>query len=259
MSEILRNIKPSHIKQLVEERTPGFKHWLKDWKKNLDKNKSRITKPIFWREMVHARLTSQNPVGPRSPVGIFVGTSPFPLRYERVRSKRNVEDFIAEKVEQARIGKYKRTGVDLATNLAWLEKGDGWKQALDECNRLTKLPATTDEKKRKRTERAVANYIEDTFSAPRSRGRGRGFGPKQSRNLLQLLGLTRYETPIDIRVMNWLNQYLPPDAQLTSGMLSRRKRYESILDDIQELCRKAKEYPRVFDAAFFLDADRSDG
>jgi hypothetical protein len=36
----------------------------------------------------------------------------------------------------------------------------------------------------------VAGYIQETFE---------GFGPKQSRNLLQALGLTRYEIPIDIR------------------------------------------------------------
>ena len=248
MSEILRYIKPSHIKQVVkeqEERTPRFKPWLKDWKKNLDRRRPRITKQVFWREMVHARLTSQNKV---ELVQEFMKIRPFPLACERLLSEHDVKDFIAKQVRQAKLRFPNNTGRDLACNFAWLEKGDGWSQALDECKRLTRLPATTDEKERQRTEREVAHSIDDMF---------KGFGPKQSRNLLQMLRLTRYETPIDSRVMKWLNQYLPPDAHLTSGMLSCRKRYESILDDIQELCRKAKEYPRVFDMAVFSAMGRS--
>ncbi len=249
MSEILQYIKHRHIKQVVkeQERTQYFKTLTKDWKKNLDRKKRPITKPVFWREMVHARLTSQTKV---ERVEDFMKSGSFLLDYEKVRSERDVEDLIAETVRRAKIRFPQKTAEHLACNLAWLEEGDGWKQARDKCNRLTKLPATTDEKERQETEREVANYVRRTF---------KGFGPKQSRNLLQMLRLTRYETPIDSRVMNWLNQYLPPHAQLTSRVLSNSKRYESILDDIQQLCREAKEYPRVFDAAVFSVMDRSDG
>ena len=258
MSKILRYIKPSHIKQVVkgQKGKPVFEALTKDWKKNLDKRKRPITKEVFWCKMVHARLTSQNKA---ELVQEFMEIKPFLLTYESVRSERDVEDFIAETVQRKRIGKYKRIGEDLATNLAWLEKGDGWKQALDGCNRLTKLTATTDEKERQKIERAVANYIEDTFSARRNQGHGRGFGPKQSRNLPQMLGLTRYETPIDSRVRNWLNRHLPPDARLDRRILSNRKRYECLLDDIQKLCRKAQIYPRIFDAAVVSAMDRSNG
>ena len=55
---------------------------------------------------------------------------------------------------------------------------------LAQCSRLIG-PETPRE-----TEAEVADYINDTF---------RGFGPKQSRNILQELGLTRYEIPIDNR------------------------------------------------------------
>ena len=81
-----------------------------------------------------------------------------------------------------------------------------------------RLPAETDEKERRKTERAVANYIEDTF---------KGFGPKQSRNLLQMLGLTRYEIPIDSRLITWLNPCLSPVA-LTSPLLGDRAFYEFV-------------------------------
>lgn len=246
MSEILQHITSRHIKKVVREQkgTPVFEALTKGWERNLDKDKSRITEPVFWSKMVRARLTTQTPVG---VVRRFVQLPRFPLAYETVQSKRNVEHFIDQITKEHGFWLHRRIADDLATNLARLEKADGWKNVLRECNRLNKLTAAT-EKKRKETERAVANYIADTF---------KGFGPKQSRNLLQMLGLTRYETPIDSRVMKWLNQYLPTPAQLDPRELSGRKRYERILDDIQELCRKVKVYPRVFDAAVFSAMDRS--
>lgn len=104
-----------------------------------------------------------------------------------------------------------------------------------------RLPAETDEKERRKTERAVANYIEDTF---------KGFGPKQSRNLLQMLGLTQYEIPIDSRLSTWLNPCLSPVA-LTSPLLGDRAFYEFVQAGIQELCRQAGTVPCLFDASVF--------
>ena len=240
MSEILRHIKLRHIKQVVKAQAGkrDFEKQLKDWGKNRNKKK------IFWYEMVHARLTTRAKV---DLVQEFMKVSPFPLAYETVRSKgpkRNVERFIDRVTKKHGFWLHKDIADNLAVNFERLEEGE-WPTALRECNRLIKR--LSGEAERQETERAVANYLRDTF---------KGFGPKQSRNLLQMLGLTRYETPIDSRVMNWLNQYLPGDARLTSGMLSRRERYESILDDIQELCRRAKIEPRIFDAAFFSVKDK---
>src|SRR3712207_8726784 len=47
----------------------------------------------------------------------------------------------------------------------------------------------------------------------------KGFGPKQSRNLLQGLGLTRYEIPIDIRITRWFNDR---SEEHTSELQSRQ-------------------------------------
>ena len=227
---------------------------VKDRQRNLVSQKSKVSPEAFWCHMVKARLTTQNRVGPGTPVGIFVRKSPFPLSYERIRSKRNIERFIAETVEQAKIGKFNNIARDLAVNWSSLKSGE-WERALHECNRLTKLPAETDEKERKRTERAVANYIEDTFSARISKGRGKGFGPKQSRNLLQMLGLTQYEIPIDSRLSTWLNPCLSPVA-LTSPLLGDRAFYEFVLDGIQALCRRAGAVPCLVDASVFAAMER---
>ena len=60
-------------------------------------------------------------------------------------------------------------------------------------------------------ERAAAHSLDATLI---------GIGPKQARNLLQMLGLTRFEIPLDSRVMKWLSDFgmpLPLDSDLLSS------------------------------------------
>ncbi|MEY9595889.1 hypothetical protein AB7M74_011300 [Bradyrhizobium japonicum] len=92
----------------------------------------------------------------------------------------------------------------------------------------------------------MARYIQDTFS---------GFGPKQSRNLLQSLWLTRYEIPIDSRVIDWLNEEFQFPVRLSSEALSDINYYIFVSDGIQELCEKSGVIPCVFDAAIFALKD----
>ena len=243
MLEIKWNIKRSdikYVKNLIKDQAGSAR--VKSRKKNLTRSKSSIDEGVFWRSMAVARLTAQNPVGSGSRVDRLAKTTPFPLAYEIVCLKRrNLEDFIAETIRNAGIGKYKRSARDLTTNLRFLEEEKGWEQTLNEVNRLiepiTSIAAT------KKKEREVARYIAKMFQ---------GFGPKQSRNLLQMLGLIRYETPIDSRVMKWLNKYiLPGHAKLHSDMLADKEFYEFVLDGIQDLCEQAEIYPCIFDAAVF--------
>lgn len=206
--------------------------------KNLFPHKPAVRKAVFWSHMVRARLTTQNRVGPGSPVTTFAATTPFPLAYASLRSKRTMEHFIAETVRQAGIGKFNQIAHDLAVNWHRLKSGE-WERALQECNRLTTLVEMAEE-------RRVATYIDETF---------RGFAPKQARNLLQQLGLTRYEIPIDGRLSRWLNPCLSPVA-LTSTLLDDRAFYVFVLDGIQELCRRSGTVPCLFDAAVIAAMER---
>jgi hypothetical protein len=83
-----------------------------------------------------------------------------------------------------------------------------------------------------------------------------GIGPKQSRNLLQMLGLSRYEVPLDSRVTKWLNSFGFP-VRLTAVGLSDEAYYEFISDGFQELCRSAEVLPCLLDAAIFVSFDKS--
>ncbi len=228
----------ARVQEVLESQAqaPLFQQLATERAKNLAAKKPDVRKEDFWREMVLARLTTQNKVGPGSPVDKLGRESPFPLAYEIVRPKRGKEGFIRETVRAHGIGKYKQSARDLTYNLQYLEKEKGWQNVLPKCNQLTRLVSAKEE-------RRVAQEIAQVF---------KGFGPKQSRNLLQLLGLTRYEIPLDSRVIKWLNQSLPHGhAKLHAGMLTNQEFYEFVLDGIQELCEKAETPPCLFDAAVF--------
>ncbi len=92
---------------------------------------------------------------------------------------------------------------------------------------------------------ALYTDIDDKFS---------GFGPKQSRNFLQWLGLTRYEIPIGSRVVKWLKDFGFPGA-LSADALSDKDYYHFVSDGIQELCRASDIYPCLLDAAIFIRLD----
>lgn len=83
----------------------------------------------------------------------------------------------------------------------------------------------------------------------------KGFGPKQSRNLLQWLGLTKYEIPLDSRITKWLNEFGFP-VRLSAGALSDRNYYNFVSDGVQALCAQSDIYPCVLDAAIFTSYDQ---
>ena len=82
----------------------------------------------------------------------------------------------------------------------------------------------------------------------------KGFGPKQSRNLLQSMGITKYEIPIDSRITKWLNNFGFP-IKLSATALSDRNYYNFVMDGIINLCEKANILPCVFDAVIFSSYD----
>ena len=95
-------------------------------------------------------------------------------------------------------------------------------------------------------EREVADFIDARF---------KGFGPKQSRNLLQSLGLTRYEIPIDSRITKWLNRFGFP-VKLSAEALSDSNYYRFVSEGFQRLCAESETYPCVLDAAIFASYDK---
>jgi hypothetical protein len=130
-----------------------------------------------------------------------------------------------------------RIGKELAANLIRLEDGL-WHEVLGRLNSLRPLAIPEEE-------REAAEFLDDALV---------GLGPKQSRNLLQGLALTRYEIPIDSRLTRWLNEFGFP-FHLSAPGLSDRHYYALVSQGIQKLCAAAKIMPCVLDAAVFASFD----
>ena len=113
-----------------------------------------------------------------------------------------------------------------------------WFQRLAEQRGRHPLPKDT------KLEREAARYAAINLQ---------GIGPKQSRNLWQWLGLTRYETPLDSRVVNWINENL--SIKVEYERLYDDAYYDSVMDYVQQLCSAAGVLPCVWDAAAFDNSD----
>jgi len=131
----------------------------------------------------------------------------------------------------------KSIGQEANANLGYLESG-GW-QAISELLEGVRLHPSPE------TERKAARFIDEHC---------KGFGPKQSRNLLQGLGLSRFEIPIDSRIAKWLNEFGFP-MKLTANALSDQSYFELVSDGFQRLAEACGIAPCVLDAAIFSSFD----
>jgi hypothetical protein len=203
--------------------------------RNLAKKKDPVTKERLWRSIVCMRLTTQARSGPKGKLASFQQMDPFPLGYNALFKQRSLEAFIVKVLRSYGVGRHPTIiSEQLAANFRRLEKGE-WTRAIDQCNRLTK-------KVERRVEAEVADYIAEILD---------GFGPKQSRNVLQALGLTRFEIPIDSRVTDWLNKELNFPFQVSSTALGDKGYYGLVSDAICRLCEKCGMFPCVLDASIF--------
>ncbi len=206
---------------------------------NLTDVKPPITREAFWSGLYACLLTTQQRSGPTSPVTKFLLRKPSPLRLSVCESQDNLPTYVTRVLTKS--GGLRRTtiiGKELQANLPMLQ-GEGWKEVWQHLEAV-RLEQTVG------VERAGANFIKERF---------RGFGPKQSRNLLQCLGLNRYEIPLDSRVTKWLQAFGFPIG-LSAAILGDIQYYEFVLDAVQELCRKAEVFPCLLDAAIFASFDK---
>ena len=90
-------------------------------------------------------------------------------------------------------------------------------------------------------ERETAALFSATFN---------GIGPKQSRNLIQWIGLSRYVVPLDSRFTRHLKAIGFP-VPVSAPALQDEACYRFIEDGVQQLAKTAGVYPCVYDASVF--------
>ena len=201
---------------------------------NLAADKPATTREAFWFQMVNGQLTSAQTSGPKSHVGRFIRVKPFPLAFKTVKAARDVEAYCRKAITGAGgIRFHNNIAERLAANLAKLEAGT-WNRTLAQCDRLR-------QECDHQLESEIAQYLDDEFA---------GIGPKQARNMLQGLGLTRYETPLDSRVSEWLNENGFP-IRIKASLLADVDYYSFVMEGFRALCARAGIFPCLFDAAVF--------
>lgn len=194
----------------------------------------------FWFVLVGCLLTTQQRSTKGSPVNRFLDANPFQLALDDCNKHASVEQFVLKTIRD--FGAIRR-GITIAGQAAenWrrLNLG-GWKEVEEWFARLKQQRSRVPQKEDRILEREAAHWADARLA---------GFGPKQSRNLWQWLGLTRYETPLDSRVTQWVNHNLT--IKIDAKRLDRLDKYEAALDCIQIICERAGVLPCELDAAAF--------
>lgn len=205
---------------------------------NLKEDKLPVTMELFWWRMLSCLLTTQQRSGPGSSVTRFVSTSPFALRLDLCQAQAALDTFVTKVLSDfGGLRRSSKIGQEAKANLAYLENG-GWRDTIEVLERIKSHSCPT-------TEREASRFVAKHFQ---------GFGPKQSRNLLQALGLTRFEIPIDSRITKWLNEFGFP-VKLTASALADENYFEFVSDGFQRLAEACGLVPCVLDAAIYSSFD----
>ncbi|MEX2380274.1 MAG: hypothetical protein WD530_06000 [Vicingaceae bacterium] len=223
------------IKSVISENDNAFLK--KRRERNVEKRNILVNENTVIKTMLMCLLTSQQRSGPNSAVGQFLIKEPFQITVENLAQIDDIENFVKQNLKENNLTRYiNRISRFFARNTEKM-KNENWK-IIQELNDLK-------DKDSKQIERKIADKLSENYH---------GFGPKQSRNFLQALGLTKYEIPIDSRITKWLNDFGFP-VTLTSSSLGDKGYYHFVSDGIQELCEKAEIYPCMLDAAIFSSYD----
>lgn len=223
------------VKQYVADNENPFVQQRRE--RNVKRKNIIIDKDAVIYTMLMCLLTSQQRSGPNSAVGQFLSKKQFPVTFNKLKTVDNVEHFLRGVLKDNGLTRYINNISEYFSNNFKLLQGEKWSL----INELKDLLL----KDSKNEERMLADKLAEKH---------KGFGPKQARNFLQAIGLTKYEIPVDSRITKWLSDFGFP-VTFSSTSLSDKGYYHLVLDGIQELCDKAKIYPCILDAVIFSSYD----
>lgn len=217
-------------------------------KQRIERNIHHSIPPIMrdsiWLTMAMCLLTTQQRSSPTSPISRFLFLNPFPLSLKACLQVKDVNVYVQKEISAfggIRFGP--KIALQMQENLKRLNMG-GWNEIERRCLALQTQQKEASLPAHYLLERESARYIQ-IFS---------GFGPKQSRNFWQSMGLTQYEFVLDSRVLKWLKKMEFP-IPLSSMGLGEEEYYCFVSDILREWCSQAEILPCVLDAAIFASAD----
>lgn len=207
--------------------------------KNIKREGIELTRDSVWKIIVGCHVTSNQKSGENSPSEKLIQSGKsFLLNYKKCLHK-NAEDLTGE-LKKNQIRYNKQIAEELLDNLHTLESG-GWDELIQHLESIKERHTRQDEKN-------VIVYL-------LGKGRLKGIGPKQSRNLLQWLGLSVYEIPIDSRGCKILKDcgcnFVP-----SAGGLQDETVYEYMEQGLQLVSEKLGIKPCILDACLFNSLEK---
>ncbi|MCA0452353.1 MAG: hypothetical protein LCI00_00035 [Chloroflexi bacterium] len=200
----------------------------------------------LWLAILMCLLTTQQRSGPNSPINLFLERRPFQLTLNDCKEFNSLEKSAFDLLNNAKgIRRTNKIAKAISGNFRMLNEGE-WDNLRDWRDKLILQRQTSPNLSHRELEEKASNYMEHFIE----------FGPKQSRNFWQSLGLTRYVFVLDSRILRWLRQYLKiQNGVLTGQGLGDVQYYQFISDLLLNLCIQANVLPCVLDAAIFDSFD----
>jgi len=198
-----------------------------------------ISKGIFWEALLGCFLTTQQRSGKGSRVELFLKSGDALLDVDHCLKLSNLKNVAETSLAKNGLRRTERIAAEIdhaATQL----KTVGWHHIRSQLETIASH--TTANK-----ERIVAHFLKEHFL---------GLGPKQSRNLIQWMGLSKYEIPLDSRMVKVLRDLTFP-VPLSPTALADEGYYCFIEDAIQLLMAQINVYPCVFDACAFASFEKN--
>lgn len=193
----------------------------------------------FWRAFLIGILTSQQRSGGDSKIDVLLKSSESILTWDFCRKhKKNLAQVSAPVLRKYSIRYPNKKPEYLQSGAEYLDKN--WSVLSPILNGLRSQAVGVKE------ERKAALELQEL----------KGIGPKQSRNIIQYLGLSRYEIPLDSRIMKRLKELGFP-VPLSSTALGDEGYYRFVEDGLREILSRIGVLPCMFDAYAFASFDKS--
>ena len=206
-------------------------------------NRPKTTNEDFWHAIIIGILTSHQKSGPDSQVAKILSKKPFQFSISILSSEKHVQSYVLGVLNSYKVIRFtNRISKFVHSNYFTFihEK--------EQINEMISSIVNSTEDDRAFFERKFCLFLIDKF---------KGIGPKQSRNVIQAIGLSKYEIPIDSRFIKWIKRFMNYELPLNSILLSSEDYYSLTLEIIQKMCKNADTIPAIFDACVFSSFDNS--
>lgn len=196
--------------------------------RNINHIDRKIDKDSILRTMLICLLSSETDSYPERKIEQMLKKKQELLNYQYLFKVRNIEYLFQEVFQTFGITKYaNKVPKYFSTNFEFLEETD-WDLGLEINSSITNELTKYDERK-------LADMVDKSF---------KGFGSKEARSFLLELGVTKYEIPIDHKLIKWLENFDFP-IKFTKTALQDILFYHFVSDGIQKLCEVSEIYPCV--------------